>query len=482
MKNRIFIALLAALLCLGAVSCGAPAEQEVTTDTTADTTVETVEETEQKPDLPDKDFGGYGYRILTAESNQKFITSTESTGEVVNDAVYDANMSVADQFNITYEWIPIDGNQNEAAKAVQAYILAGDDAYDILQMHDCTTGSMALNGWFHNIHELPYVDTTAPWWPQFTVDSLTLNGKMYYISNYTTYRGLHETRVTFFNKDIITDMGLENPYDMVKEDTWTIDNMAAISNSVFVDVNGDGVQDTGDTMGFVFTNAPYCWLESFGIEAYKKEAKDSAAMTLDINKEVTYTLIDKLHNWMGVSGNNSVYVDFGGARELAMEMFANGSALFTFKCIGDQIPYLVDTDLDYGIVPFPKVDENQANYVSACTDLLLSIPITISDLERNGIIVEAMSYAGYKHILPAYCEKALKNRYSTDQDSAEMLDMIFQNRIISFSYLFVNMVPSGMQYLLIANTIKENNVASYYQANESKENAVIQTVSEFYAD
>lgn len=249
-----------------------------------------------------------------------------------------------------------------------------------------------------------------------------------------------------------------------------------------MDVNGDGKQDTGDTMGFVFTNAPYCWLESFGIEAYKKEGKNSANMTLDINKEVTYTLIDKLYNWMGVTGNNSVYVDFSGDRNLAMEVFANGSALFTFKCIGDQIPYLMDSEMDYGIVPFPKVDENQADYVSACTDLLLSIPITTSDLERTGIITEAMSYAGYKNILPAYCEKALKGRYSTDEESAEMLDMIFQNRIISFSYLFVNLVPGGMQYQLIAQTVKNNNVASYYQSNESKEEAVIATVTEFYAD
>lgn len=478
MKNRLFLMLLAALLCVSAVSCSTPNET-VTEDTTADTTIESVE-TEAKPDLPEKDYEGFAYRILTNEASLKYILSTESTGEVINDAVYDANMMVADQFNISFEHVPIDGDMN--VNAVQAFIMAGEDAYDVAELHDCTTGSMALNGWFHNIYDLPYVDTGAEWWPQFTVDSLTLNGKMYYISNYTTYRGLHETRVTFFNKDIVTDMGLEDPYDMVKEDTWTIDNMSAIANSVYVDVNGDGKQDTGDTMGFVFTNAPYCWLESFGIEAYKKEGKDSANLTLDINKEVTYDLIDKLYNWMGVTGNNSAYVDFSGDRNLAMEMFASGSALFTFKCIGDQIPYLMDTDLNYGIVPFPKVDENQENYVSACTDKLLSIPITASDLERTGIITEAMSYAGYKNILPAYCEKALKGRYSTDEESAEMLDMIFQNRIISFSYLFVNMVPGGMQYQLIAQTVKNNNVASYYQSNESKEEAVIATITEFYAD
>ena len=477
--KRTFLCLLAALLCSGMISCGAPADDTAAADTSADTAAETVE-TEVKPDLPDKDYEGFNYRILAAESTNLYIHSAEVTGEVVNDAVYEANAQVGEQFNIGFEMIPITANNDPTI--IQSYIMAGDDAYDVAQLHDCTTGSMALNGWFHNVHELPYVDTSAEWWPQFTVDSLTLNGKMYYISNYTTYRALHETRVTFFNQDMVEDMALENPYDLVKEGSWTIDKMAEISNSIYVDTNGDGVQDQEDVMGFVFTNAPYCWLESFGIEAYKKEGPDSANMTLDLNHETTYTLIDKLHNWMGGTGNKSVWVDFGGDRNLAMEMFAAGSGLFTFKCIGDQLPFLLDTDMTYGIVPFPKVDELQEDYVSACTDLLLSIPITASDLERTGIITEAMSYAGYKHILPAYCEKALKNRYSTDEESAEMLDMIFQNRIISFSYLFVNLVPSGMQYQLIAQTVKNNNVASYYQSGESKENAVIDKITEFYAD
>lgn len=67
MKKRIFITLLAALLCLSAVSCSTPAEQTGTDDTIADTTIETVE-TEAKPDLPEKDYEGFAYRILTNEA------------------------------------------------------------------------------------------------------------------------------------------------------------------------------------------------------------------------------------------------------------------------------------------------------------------------------------------------------------------------------------------------------------------------------
>lgn len=482
--KRLFALLLALLLAGGSVACSDNGSDDIpdTPSAELDTPIENIvaeeeeEETLPTPDLPKKDFDGYTYRILTTDDTVKFIYSEESTGETINDAVFDANSEVADQFNITYAQISIGSGSDSAT--VGAYIMSGDDSYDIGQLHDCTTGSMALNGWFHNIYEVPYIDVTTPWWPQFTVESLTLNGKMYYISNYTTYRAMHETRVTFFNQGLISDLGLQSPYEHVKDGTWTIDTLAAMSD-IYIDTNGDNVQDKNDLMGFVFTNAPYCWLEGFGIESYQKTG-NGAEMVLNINNERTVSLIDKLYAWL-CGDNNSVWCKMSGDRNEAMEIFAAGTAVFTFKCIGDQIPYLMDSDINYGIAPFPKLDETQENYIGPCTDLLLSIPITAENIERTGIIAEAMSYAGYKNILPAYKEKALKNRYSTDLESAEMLDIIFANRIISFSYLFVNLGP-GMQLRLISNTIGSgnNNIASYYKTNEKVENKIMQKVIKFY--
>ncbi len=480
--KRFLILMLALLMAAGSVACSEAGSGETTapenevTPAAVETTAAEDEETLPTPDLPDKNFDGYNYRILSTDATTQFIYAEESTGETVNDAVFDANSEVAEQYNITYSTVSIASNSDSTI--IQAFIMAGDDAYDIGQLHDCTSGSMALNGWFHNIYEVPYLDTTMPWWPQFTVESLTLNGKMYYISNYTTYRALHETRVTFFNQDLIADLGLTTPYELVKEGTWTIDNMASMSN-VYIDANGDNVQDKSDIMGFVFTNAPYCWLEGFGIESYQKTGNGSE-MLLNVNTERTVTLVDKLYNWL-CAGDNSVWCKMNNAREEAMEMFAAGTAVFTFKCIGDQIPYLMDTEVNYGIAPFPKLDETQNDYIGPCTDLLLSIPITATDLERTGIIAEAMSYAGYKYILPAYSEKALKNRYSTDLESAEMLDIVFANRIISFAYLFVNMGP-GMQLRLISSTVgsDNNNIASYYKTNEKVETKIMEKIADFY--
>lgn len=479
MKKTITMLLLCAmLLSLAACGNGRTAETEDTAPLRAEDVTETVE-TELKPELPERDLEGYTYRILTTEVTSKFIYAAESTGEVVNDAVYASNAAVGEQFNITFTTIPITSNSD--TKIIQSYILAGEDAYDVAQLHDCTSGSMSLNGWFHNIYDVPYIDTTKPWWPQFTVDSLTLNGKMYVISNYTTYRAMHETRVTFFNRDLIEDLAMESPYDLVKEGTWTIDKIASMTKDVYVDVNGDGKQDKGDRMGFTFTNAPYCWLESFGVETYEKVAPDSAEMVLNANSEQVVNLVDKLYGWL-CQKDNGIWCRMGNAREEAMEMFAQGGCVFTFKCIGDQIPYLMESDMNYGIVPFPKVDESVREYVSACTDLLLTIPVTAQDMERTGMVTEAMSYCGWKMILPAYCETALKNRYSSDKESAEMLDLIFQNRTISFAYLYVNMGP-GMQLRLLIDTIGagKSDVASYYAKNEKKELTVMEKVSEFFA-
>ena len=99
---------------------------------------------------------------------------------------------------------------------------------------------------------------------------------------------------------------------------------------------------------------------------------------------------------------------------------------------------------------------------------------------KIGLVLEAMAAISHYDLIPADMESSLKTKHSRDAESAEMLDMIFQNRIISFSYLFVNLVPGGMQYQLIAQTVKNNNVAAYYQSNESKELATIAKITEFY--
>ena len=487
-KAQRLVCFLLSLLLLGsAAACGERADEPdtsaagtpVSESPSAAEAVETAapEETDPKPELPEKDYQGYEFLVLGGESFLARVLADEMTGEVVNDAIFQANREVSDTFNVKFQKNVVNDRDTNLIKSSVA---SGQDDYDLICFHDCDTASMSLNGWFHNISALPYVDTEAAWWPRFTVDSLTINGKMLYFSNYISYNSSSTVQVAFFNNGLVTDYDLDNPYDLVREGTWTVDKMAALTGSLYRDANGDGQQDEGDVFGLIAFNYPYRWAETFGIEAYQKVAPDSAELTLDINNESIITLMEKLHNWF-YSGDSGIWVDFDRDSTVSRGIFCAGNAVFAFDTVGNLTPLLLDTDINYGIVPYPKRDETQADYYAGCNDRLFSVPITASDLERTGIIVEAMSYAGFKYILPAYVERTLQSRYATDEDCTEMLNLVIQNQVLSLSYLFANAVPNGMQFRIVYDTVKSGNFASWYKGSEKKELKFMQKLTEFYS-
>ena len=104
MKSTRIIALLLALLTASSVGCGESADTNETTDTTtaASTSDET---TSYAPELPDEDYEGYEFRILTRIEgwgiyNNENLVVEEENGEILNDAIYTRNRTVEERFNI----------------------------------------------------------------------------------------------------------------------------------------------------------------------------------------------------------------------------------------------------------------------------------------------------------------------------------------------------------------------------------------------
>ncbi len=472
MFKKILCMLLAGLMLVGTVGC---ATSDTDGSATGDgQTTAASEETDEipPPDLPEKNYGGESFRILSDENVYHYIASEKTDGTLVNDAVVESNMAVMEQFNVKIE--RINGTP-------QTYIQAGDDAYDVGYLHDLTTATTALRGWFHDIYDMPHMDPTAAWWPKFTVDSLTVNGKMFFYSNYTGYLSMMQTRACLFNQDILDDFNVESPYDLVRAGTWTLDKAIAMSTGIYSDVNGNGVSDEGDLFGFSSSHYPWGWLEAFGIELYQKEAPNSAVINV-VADDRCYTLIEKLHEWF-YSGHSGVKVTLSGGGEPSVSMFAEGQVAFTFSLnLDDLVKAALQNDIPYGIVPFPKIDANQENYYGACTDFLFSVPVTIKDAEKVGMVLESMAYNGYKHIRPAYCEQTLQSRYATDPDCAEMLDLILNNRVISFAYLFSEAVGNGMQSCLIEKTVAGLNISSLLRSKTKAEQKYLRKVTQLYED
>ena len=127
-------------------------------------------------------------------------------------------------------------------------------------------------------------------------------------------------------------------------------------------------------------------------------------------------------------------------------------------------------DADFGILPIPKYNEQQASYlslVSPYTSSLMSVPISISDPDRTGYIIEALAAESKYTLQPAYYEKALNGISLRDSESEDMLDIIFDNRVYDFGFFFD---IGGWRTQLEQNIAISLNkpVASQYEKSKTK--------------
>ena len=122
---------------------------------------------------------------------------------------------------------------------------------------------------------------------------------------------------------------------------------------------------------------------------------------------------------------------------------------------------------DFGIVPWPKYDASQEKYytnVDAGTNLFI-VPITNSDPERTSIVLEALCAKGYRTVIPAYYEVALQTKYTRDDLSVQMLDIIKEGRVFDIGYYYCGGTFGSAGYNLANST--DRNFSSYYAQNES---------------
>ena len=130
------------------------------------------------------------------------------------------------------------------------------------------------------------------------------------------------------------------------------------------------------------------------------------------------------HKWVHVRA---------AAHELIAEAFMEDRALFFCEVLATIIGFR-SMDSDFGILPLPKYNAEQKDYVTFVNPAasLVGVPIyqmSQSSARRSGVILEAMAYYGHEMIMPEFYEKAIKGKATRDTDSIEMLDIIFTNRM-----------------------------------------------------
>ena len=207
MKRHVTMLLAAAMLLNLLTACGGTAEPEPETDAAADTAVETEPvETELTDSLPEKDFGGASFRVLTAaEQWQKFYNS-EQNGEVINDAVYARNLAVEERFNIGLDYQVYNGytaGMADVKTALSGSVMSGGGDFDMIVGSSSYMIPLVADKLLYNLDEADYLDLDAPWWFGYINDSVRIANKLYFGAGALNMLNFAWANVFYFNKKII---------------------------------------------------------------------------------------------------------------------------------------------------------------------------------------------------------------------------------------------------------------------------------------
>ena len=100
------------------------------------------------------------------------------------------------------------------------------------------------------------------------------------------------------------------------------------------------------------------------------------------------------------------------------------------------------------------------------------IPVTVAPTELDYIsaVLEVLCRETYKNVLPVYYESSLKMKYTRDDTSAKMIDIVHDNIGNSFALAYntsLNEILTGGIYNTDNIAAKKNDFASAYAKNEA---------------
>ena len=471
-SSKLTALLLALLMVSSAVGCASEnAAQETTASETAgNTTIEETEPVETEPEyvmwenLPETTLDGFEFKIVEYLPRQDTGATVphgdaaELTGEAINDAIYNRNRAVEERFDVKIttqceDW-------GGAAGLVQTSVAAGDDAFSMAMDAPGTMVTASLQNTLLNLHNVENMNLENPWYSQKQIEGFTVRDKLYYWMGDISYSTLMFGACMIYNVSLAERYDLPYIYDLIMEGEWTIDKMYEITETIPMDLNGDGqfkeaddqfayaCSDSGNLMNFQFSSG----------ENFIKYDKQLDAFVDTYNVERMQSIVEKMYS-MFYDKNRGIDADdytilFNDCRVLMRSAYVG-------SCINHR--EMEDT---FTPIPYPKYDTAQKEYLSMMTGSVqvMGIPVTVSNPAAVGLIVEAMSEHSAGALNDAVYEQVLSYQTMRSADAAEILKVIHESLIIDYGYLNTTGSADGMKWTVGRLVVEQNStdVASYY--------------------
>ncbi len=457
MKRILSGLLIAAMLLGGAAGCSDTKREEETEENAAVMPQTPVPEEAPETDPPEytdpgKDYEGATFTTAAIDyysqgggnwvcQNYCEAYTDETTGEILNDAIYERNEKVSETLNVKMATFSLT-SYGSAGTEIRDALLGGETSVDLCLENGSSLPTLLSSGLLQNLYNFDRVDFSHSWWDQTSVDEFTFMNTLLAVTGDISL-GISLSPITFFfNKQIVSDHNLEDPYTLVREGRWTFDTLIGMSETVAADVNGNGKEDLEeDRFGIALEPGSMGYaIYAGGVKLTKKDA--DGVPFLDVDEESIVSMLDVLQPFFNEGGVTMFSHKISGYSNVFRELFLPSLMENRLLFYDNQLLVamnLREMDSDFGILPHPKRNEEQADYlcpVSYWWATFAVVPKVNSRSDLTGDMMEAMGYFSQQLVTPAYMEKTIQGKTLRDEDSLEMLDIILNHRVYELAVIY----------------------------------------------
>ena len=369
--------------------------------------------------------------------NEKFILGDGETTDIIYSRIHERNLSVEERINVDIEFISsgVEAWQ-DCSEIIKRDIQTMSAAWEVLFASNNMIIQQKLFNYFHNLNDSEYIDPEERWWYTDAIMELSVDNFNYrFLYGDICAQTLGQCGAIYYNKDMYEQYLSANKdrdelYQKVLDGNWTLEEFDRLTKKAHIERGGDGSNDIYGWSLFGSGEKIYFFQIGCGINMYYRD--DYGMPIIDFKDDKSAEFVNKLYSI--IFENEGSWPFFpglgGGPRADHKYDFPNGKVMFLVKYVNAALDdEMREMKTDFGILPFPKWDQDQEMYYSMLhnSTIMTAIPIS-TDIDRANeevsALVEAMASEAYRRVAVAYYETALKTTYNRDDMSAQMIDII----------------------------------------------------------
>lgn len=440
-------------------------------------------------ELGTRDFDGKTFSVLDAndypDMHVNYATEETKSDSNINEALYLRDLWLMANYNVDIEYHP-KTKAVEGIEAIRAQAMVGTVDYDMVistavgptavGASGGTLASLALQEMLENLNAMEYLSLDKSWWSPLIYKNMLLNDKIFITTGDIAPSLYQAPAAMYVNMDLFRSYYQDTDiFKIVEDGEWTLEKLHTLTVDLSRDTNDDNVMNASEDFFGLVLQENGLVIQNLVIGANLSFSKiENNALTMNLRSEPLGNAIDSIAKLYP-----SMTFAYGGSgtpsekqQNVINVTFKGGNAVFLAHQLEAAMFHLRDMEDDYAILPNPKADVAQEQYLSLVNNwcsCFISVPSAVDSarMEFVGFMMEAMAAYSYQELRPQVYERVLKLQRAKDPQSSQMVDVIMDGIVIDYAIVYD---VAGLQDMVKKAVIDETplSVQAMTKANEIK--------------